>query len=98
MENLYVGFLGIILFVVLKEGLVLTEELKEKIRGAIGTSATARHVPSIILQIREVPRTLNGKKVEVAATRIIHGQNVPNRDSLINPGSLEQFVNFSELS
>jgi acetoacetyl-CoA synthetase len=45
-----------------------------------------------------VPRTLNGKKVEVAVTKIIHGEPVTNRDSLINPDSLLQFKDLSDLA
>ncbi len=87
----------IVLFVVLADGRTLTDELKRKITDAIRRHNTPRHVPSVILQIHEVPRTLNGKKVEVAAAQVIHGEAVGNRDSLINPDSLDQFKNIPEL-
>lgn len=88
----------IVLFVVLTEGYSLTDELKRKICDTIRRHNTSRHVPSAILPIREVPRTLNAKKVEVAVTKIIHGEPVTNRDSLINPDSLIQFENLPELT
>jgi acetoacetyl-CoA synthetase len=85
----YKGDVRIVLFVVLAEGLELTNELLEKIRRAIRTSATARHVPSVIIQAEQIPRTLNGKKVEIAASRAIHGLSVTNRDALANPEALD---------
>jgi acetoacetyl-CoA synthetase len=88
----------IVLFVVLAEGQKLDNGLKDKIKSAIRASATARHVPSKIIQVTEIPHTINGKKVEIAVTRIVHGQEVPNKDALANPQSLEQFKNLPELS
>ena len=87
----------IVLFVVLAQGHELTDELKHKIRSAIRTQQTPRHVPSVILQITDVPRTINGKKVELAVTQVVHGQNVPNREALINPEALDQFVDIPAL-
>ena len=87
----------IILFVVLKKGLSLSKELTDKIKLNIRVSATPRHVPAKIIQIKEVPRTISGKKVEIAVTRIIHGEEVKNKDALINPGALEQFLELKEL-
>jgi acetoacetyl-CoA synthetase len=87
----------IVLFVVLSNGTVLDNGLKNKIKERIRRDNTPRHIPSIILPIREVPRTLNGKKVEIAAARIIHGEPVTNREVLVNPQSLAQFEKISEL-
>ncbi len=81
----------IILFVVLKKDTVLNDKLIEKIKNAIRTNATPRHVPAKVIQVMDVPRTISGKKVELAVTRIIHKENVENRDALANPESLEQF-------
>ena len=81
----------IILFVVLKNNKVLSDKVIEKIKNNIRTNATPRHVPSKIFQIQDVPRTISGKKVELAVTRIIHREHVDNRDALANPDSLEQF-------
>ena len=87
----------VVLFVVTKPGFTLDDPLRDKIRQAILVATTPRHVPSLILAIAEVPRTLNGKKVEVAVARIVHGKDVPNRESLANPASLNQFVSIPEL-
>jgi len=84
----------IILFIVLKYDVKLNDELIEKIKTKIRTTATSRHVPSLILQITEVPHTISGKKVELAVTRILNGGKVENRDALANPNSLEQFYSF----
>jgi acetoacetyl-CoA synthetase len=81
----------IILFVVLKQNHVLNDKLIEKIKNEIRTNATPRHIPARVFQIKDVPRTISGKKVELAVTRIIHNENVENRDALANPESLEQF-------
>ena len=89
----------IILFVVLRDGLEITNELILKIKSKIKEMATPRHVPSKILGIKEVPRTLSGKKVELAVSKIINGETVSNTDALANPESLNQFANFAyELS
>jgi acetoacetyl-CoA synthetase len=81
----------IILFVVLKNNRVLNDRVIEKIKNNIRANATPRHVPSKIFQVQDVPRTISGKKVELAVTKIIHRENVDNRDALANPESLEQF-------
>ena len=84
----------IILFVVLKPGLMLTKELIENIKNNLKTNRSPRHVPAEIYQVTDIPRTLNGKKVELAVTRIIHGQEISNLDAIGNPESLEQFSRF----
>ncbi len=81
----------IILFVVLKNDIQLNKELVEKIKTKIKNTATARHVPALIHQIKEVPHTISGKKVELAVTKILNGEKVDNRDALANPNSLDQF-------
>ncbi len=81
----------IILFVVLKKDTVLNDKLIEKIKNAVRTNATPRHVPAKVIQVMDIPRTISGKKVELAVTRIIHKENVENRDALANPESLEQY-------
>lgn len=87
----------VILFVVLKNDLKLNRELEDKIKYEIRKEASPRHVPSKIIQISEVPYTINGKKVELAVTKIIHGESVKNKDALVNPEALEQFKNVNKL-
>ena len=92
------GDVRIVLFVVLPEGQQLDAALTGKIKAAIRTNCTPRHVPAKVLQVPDIPRTLNGKKVEIAAARIIHGEAVHNRDALANPEALEAFRNLPQLA
>ncbi|MCH7878138.1 MAG: acetoacetate--CoA ligase [candidate division Zixibacteria bacterium] len=92
------GDLRIVLFVVLRNGLKLDEKLIGKIKSAIRKSATARHVPPLILQVKDIPRTISGKKVEIAVTRMIHGQQVTNREALSNPEALDEYKDIPELA
>jgi acetoacetyl-CoA synthetase len=87
----------IILFVQLREGTDLTESLKDKIKNAIRTHASPRHVPAKILAVPEIPYTLNMKKVELAVKKVIQGQQVLNRDALRNPEVLDYYANLKEL-
>ncbi len=87
----------IILFVKLAEGYHLTENLKTKIKKALRENASPRHVPAKIIQVQDIPYTLNMKKVESAVTNLIHGRAVLNRDALINPESLDCYQNLKEL-
>jgi acetoacetyl-CoA synthetase len=82
----------ICLFVVLREGLTLDAALIDKIKKCIAEGATKRHVPKHVRQVTEVPYTISGKKVEIAVTRMIHGEVVPNRDALKNPHALDQYA------
>ncbi len=87
----------VILFVKLAAGQALTEELKKKIMQQIRANCSPRHVPAVILETADIPYTLNGKKVEIAVKRIIHGQEVKNKDALANPDSLDNYKNRREL-
>ncbi|MCH8028095.1 MAG: acetoacetate--CoA ligase [candidate division Zixibacteria bacterium] len=94
----WIDDIRIILFVVLTEGQSLTEDLKDRIKKTIRQKSTARHVPSKIIEVTDIPHTINGKKVEIAVARIVHGQEVPNIDALANPESLRQFEALPELA
>ncbi len=80
------------LFVVLQEGLTLDDDLMGRIKQRIVEGATKRHVPRLIKQVKAVPYTISGKKVELAVTQMIHGEAVPNRDALANPEALDQYA------
>ena len=88
----------IILFVVLNEGYDLTDEIKSKIKKEIRTNASPRHVPSKIISILEIPKTKNGKLVELAVKQSVEGEVIKNLEALANPGSLKQFKNIKELN
>ena len=81
----------VILFVKLTEGYSLTDELQDKIRKTLRENASPRHVPARIIEVPDIPYTLNMKKVEIAVSNIIHGRPVLNRDALINPESLDYY-------
>jgi len=87
------------LFVVLREGAVLDETLKDKVKRAIRTALSARQVPDDVIAIAEVPRTLNGKKMEVPVKKILLGQpaeKVVTPGSMANPQALQFFVTLAE--
>ncbi|MGB5893617.1 MAG: acetoacetate--CoA ligase [Ignavibacteriaceae bacterium] len=83
--------INVVLFVVLKDEKILTQELSNKIKKDIRTKATPRHVPARIYQVDEIPRTISGKKVEIAVTKILNGELIKNKNALANPASLEQY-------
>jgi acetoacetyl-CoA synthetase len=87
----------VILFVKLKEGVELNQDLLKKIKTAIRTNCSPRHVPDKVITIGDIPYTINMKKVEIAVRKIIHGQPVLNRDALKNPESLDLFKDIPEL-
>ena len=87
----------IILFVVLNEPFTLDKILIEKLRKLIKKDASPRHVPSKILSVSDIPRTKNGKIVELAVKSIIDGNNVKNIQALANPEVLKEFKNLEEL-
>jgi len=86
----------VILFVKLAEGVSFTEELKQKIKKNLREKASPRHVPAVIMQAPDIPRTLNMKKVESAVTNIINGNPVTNRDALANPECLDFYESVAE--
>ena len=88
----------VVLFVRLREGLTLDDELRDRIRRRIRENTTPRHVPAKIVQVTDVPRTKSGKIVELAVRDVVHGREVKNREALANPDALEQFSNRIELS
>jgi acetoacetyl-CoA synthetase len=83
------------LFVVLREGAELDEELPREIAGRIREQCSPRHVPDRVFEIDEVPRTLSGKALEVPVKRILMGtpaEKAASRDSLANPAALDYFT------
>jgi len=83
------------LFVVLREGAELDDELLGEIKRRIRSGCSPRHVPDAVYAIDEVPRTLSGKVLEVPVKRILTGtpvEKAASRDSLANPAALDYFV------
>jgi len=87
----------VILFVKMAPGHVLDTAMETKIRTAIRTNASPRHVPAKILAVPDIPYTLNMKKVELAVKKIVEGKAVLNKDALQNPESLDYFAGLQEL-
>jgi acetoacetyl-CoA synthetase len=87
----------IVLFVRLREGVALTPEMEARIRQRIRENATPRHVPAVILQVSDIPRTRSGKIVELAVREVVHGRPVHNREAIANPGALDGFQDRPEL-
>lgn len=81
----------IVLFVVPAQGATIDEDARGRIRAALRTEASPRHVPAVIEAVPDLPRTLNGKLAELAVRAVIHGEVVGNREALGNPECLEHF-------
>jgi acetoacetyl-CoA synthetase len=88
----------VILFVRLQPGACLDADLERRLRDAIKARASPRHVPAKILAVADIPRTMNGKIVEVAVREAIHGRPIGNREALLNPEALDYFIGRPELS
>ena len=88
----------VVLFVRLREGVALGDDLERLIRARIRSGATPRHVPSRIIAVTEIPRTRSGKISEIAVRDTIHGRPIGNDTALANPECLAAYRNLPELS
>ncbi len=79
----------ILLFIILNDGAVFNDALQISLKKAIKDKCSPRHVPALIIQTNAIPYTLSGKKVELAIKKLIHGEEVKNKDALSNPDSLD---------
>jgi acetoacetyl-CoA synthetase len=91
------GDVRVVLFVRLREGVELDDALAQRIRHRIRAETTPRHVPSRIVQVSDIPRTLSGKIVELAVRDVIHGREIKNTEALANPEALDQYRDRPEL-
>ena len=87
----------IILFIVFEIGFKYNASVEKKIKLKIKNYCSPKHVPSFIIPVKEIPYTMNGKKVEIAVKNIINGQKPNNKESLVNPESLDYFKNIKEI-
>lgn len=86
------------LFVVMAPGIVLDDQLRDRIRARIRSGLSARYVPDDVIAVDDIPRTLTGKKLELPVKKLLLGhpaEKVANRDALANPASLDYFVEFA---
>ncbi len=88
----------VVLFVVLREGVSLDDDLIQKIRTTIRANTTPRHVPAKVIQVADIPRTISGKIVELAVRNVVHGKPVKNQEALANPQALKLFEDLPELA
>lgn len=87
------------LFIVLREKITLTDDLKEKIKAKIKKDISPRHIPDDIFAVKEIPRTLTGKKMEIPIRKILQGlsvEKVVNLGAMSNPDTIDYFVNLSQ--
>ena len=87
----------IILFLVLIRPNSLDNVFIEKLKKTIRSEASPRHVPAKIIEVDDIPRTKNGKIVELAVKNIIEGNKVKNIEALANPDVLKQYKNLKQL-
>jgi len=91
------GDVRVVLFVKLKDGVSLSEELIARLKKRIRDNTTPRHVPAKVLQVADIPRTKSGKIVELAVREVVHGRPIKNIEALANPEALAHFKNRAEL-
>ena len=87
----------VVLFVVMASGQVLDDSLRSEIKLKIRQEASPRHVPAVILQVADIPRTKSGKISELAVRDVVEGRPVKNTTALANPEALDNFSNLVEL-
>ncbi|XP_076853959.1 LOW QUALITY PROTEIN: acetoacetyl-CoA synthetase [Brachyhypopomus gauderio] len=87
----------VILFLKMAPTQVFSADLVARIRSAVRVALSARHVPALILETKDIPYTISGKKVEVAVKQVIAGKEVSQRGAFSNPDSLELYKNLPEL-
>ena len=92
------GDTRVVLFVKLRPGLTLDDDLVQRLRRRIRDHASPRHIPAKVLQVADIPRTRSGKIVELAVRDIVHGRPIKNREALDNPQALEHFRDRPELA
>jgi acetoacetyl-CoA synthetase len=87
----------VVLFVRLRDGAILDDALRTRIRDTIRARTSPRHVPAKIVAVTDIPRTLSGKTVELAVRETMHGRPVANTAALANPEALALFRDLPEL-
>lgn len=87
----------VVLFVVMQDGEVLTDDIKTAIKKQIKDGASPRHIPAKIIAVPDIPRTKSGKITEIAVRDIVHGRDVQNTEALANPEALNHYRDLDEL-
>ncbi|MEB2622737.1 acetoacetate--CoA ligase [Pseudomonas sp. YuFO8] len=94
----WAGDTRVVLFVKLRDGQQLDDDLVARVKQQVRNNTTPRHVPAKVLQVVDIPRTKSGKIVELAVRNVVHGESVKNVEALANPEALEYFRDRSELT
>ncbi len=92
------GDVRVILFVILKSGWALDENLMKEIKTKIRTGASPRHVPAKIIAVTDIPRTKSGKITELAVRDVIMGRPIKNKEALANPEALDLYKDLADLT
>ena len=87
----------VVLFVRLRDGLALDEDLIKTIKTQIRSGASPRHVPAKVVRVDDIPRTKSGKITELAVRDVVHGRPVKNQEALANPAALKLYEDLPEL-
>lgn len=87
----------VVLFVVLRDGAVLDDDLVADLRARVRAGATPRHVPAVVVAVPDLPRTRSNKLSELAVRDVVHGRAVTNTEALANPEALDHFRDLEEL-
>lgn len=87
----------VVLFVILAKDVVLDDALIKAIKTQVRTKCTPRHMPAVVVAVKDIPRTKSGKITEIAVRDVVHGRAVKNVESLANPEALEEFRGLAEL-
>ncbi len=94
----YDGDTRVVLFVVLREPGTLDDDLRKRIRSQVRRGTSPRHVPAVIAEVPELPRTRSGKVVELAVRDTVHGRPIKNAHALANADALDAFRDHPTLS
>ena len=87
----------VFLFAIMKPGHSLTPQLRNKLKQAIKQGLSSRHVPRFVLEVPDIPTTINGKKVEIAVKQIMSGKDVQASATVANPQALQYFKRFRSM-
>ena len=87
----------IFLFLKLKDNQTLSDFIIDEIKILIKNKCSPRHIPTIIIQVEDIPYTINGKKIEIAIKRIINGEKSINVESVSNPECLEEYKEIAKI-
>ncbi len=91
------GDVEVVLFVKTKDQRELRDQMKKEIKKTIKSETTPRHVPKHIIQVKDIPYTRSGKKMEVIVNRVINGKKIDNLEAVSNPESLSDYERFNEI-